>query len=950
MFKITRKATTFPLLILTAFAIALAVGNIQQRMTWKLPYDGVEWYAGDNGIISAKSVDEQSPAARAGIQAKDILIKINGENIYDLPEKERLTWNFPEGAAVGYTVLRAGELKQFELRQAWRTVETGYYYYLSAVGWTTLFIGLFILLKRHERRFARHFFIISFCIFVFSVFSYTGKLNTLDWMIYWGDLAARLLFPTLLLHLALYFPGKTHHALSEKTLFPRLAYLPFFILLFVNICFKNVLIELDLFSGVINTSLLTTLDRINLIYFSVMICISFGILFVSSRKSANIITQKQMRWILWGSTAGFIPFCLLYVPLYLFGMDIPFIAKLSILGFVLVPLSFATSITKFRLMDVEIIFKKGTVYLFSFTLIVAISYCGLLVLSIFFPELKGQSLPAAILCSALIVLLLYFPIQKHLQKITDRLFYKESYYFRTTISRFTRDLAAENDIKNLLDMLMERITRTLGIQRVVVFLKTGNPGHYRPFTHMDDYLQYPIDISDRLMDGLGPVLEHKNVLFLEDMAETPERFPEIKDKLVNRGLSYLIPCRHKDKINAVIGLGRKDRNNNLLSSEDIDLLMAIIGPAAIAIENAALYTAISDQMAIYKRLKNYNENIIESINAGVLVIDPEEHIEVWNSALIRIYGKNPDEAEGKKLDQVLNPDLTASIRALLQRTGEKTNVLPEVTKVVTRNAGGKALIMNLSTARLTGRSGGKGRYVVIFNDITEQKELEDMLIQSEKMASIGLLAAGVAHEVNTPITGISSFAQILSSRFGENTREGEILNKIQGQAERAAEIVNNLLNFSRLQSHDLTEVDLNLLIEETLALFQPQIRSRGIRIMKKFPAALPQIKGDRGKLQQVFLNLFLNARDAMPSGGDLSVTTRRVNASVLARVCDTGVGIPEENINKIYDPFFTTKGVGTGTGLGLSISYGIIREHSGAISVKSSEDHGTCFEIKFPVT
>ena len=399
----------------------------------------------------------------------------------------------------------------------------------------------------------------------------------------------------------------------------------------------------------------------------------------------------------------------------------------------------------------------------------------------------------------------------------------------------------------------------------------------------------------------------------------------------------------------MIGLGRKERNNNLLSSEDMDLLNAIIGPVAIAIENAALYKTITDQVELYRRLKNYNEDIIESIHAGVLVLGEGEKIEGWNRAFTEIYGEESAGAEGKTLKDVFPPDLAGVLRNLLRTQGSEIEDIPEVTKVSTRNARGKEIVVNIAASPMRGGAGEACGYVIIFNDITGQVELENMLVQSEKMASIGLLAAGVAHEVNTPITGISSFAQILENRFQEGSYESELLKKIQAQSHRAAEIVNNLLNFSRLQDHDFTELDLNQLIEETLSLFQPQVRGRQIKIIKKFPSTIPHIRGDKGKLQQVFLNFFLNAKDAMPSGGDMIITTKRVNASVMASVCDTGVGIPAEDLNKIYDPFFTTKKVGVGTGLGLSICYGIIKEHSGFINVKSSRDRGTCFEIRLPV-
>ncbi|HYM09232.1 MAG TPA: ATP-binding protein, partial [Bryobacterales bacterium] len=161
--------------------------------------------------------------------------------------------------------------------------------------------------------------------------------------------------------------------------------------------------------------------------------------------------------------------------------------------------------------------------------------------------------------------------------------------------------------------------------------------------------------------------------------------------------------------------------------------------------------------------------------------------------------------------------------------------------------------------------------------------------------------------------------------------------------------VNSLLNFSRTSATDFGRVDLNWVIRETWTLVEPQFKKAGIRLEAELDERLPEIEGNSGKLQQVFLNLFLNARDAMPKGGVLTLRTSNGGAAVRAEVIDTGEGIAPENLNRIYDPFFTTKGGQKGTGLGLAVTYGIIQEHSGAISVESQPGHGTYFRLEFPL-
>jgi signal transduction histidine kinase len=240
--------------------------------------------------------------------------------------------------------------------------------------------------------------------------------------------------------------------------------------------------------------------------------------------------------------------------------------------------------------------------------------------------------------------------------------------------------------------------------------------------------------------------------------------------------------------------------------------------------------------------------------------------------------------------------------------------------------------------------------IVIFEDVTLRVELETQLQLKEKMASLGLLAAGVAHEVNTPLTGISSFTQMLQDQMSDNDPRHKLLAKIEKQTERASKIVNNLLNFARQGRAHFMPVRINDVIRDVLSLLEHQLTRARVKVRLELSDDVPEVLGDENKLQQVFLNLILNARDAMPSGGWLTIRTRSSGDEVAASVSDTGVGIGQEDIKRIYDPFFTTKRAGaSGTGLGLSITYGIIQEHSGHINVESALEQGTSFQIRLPV-
>jgi signal transduction histidine kinase len=262
--------------------------------------------------------------------------------------------------------------------------------------------------------------------------------------------------------------------------------------------------------------------------------------------------------------------------------------------------------------------------------------------------------------------------------------------------------------------------------------------------------------------------------------------------------------------------------------------------------------------------------------------------------------------------------------------------------------------VNVAIAPLVTRTFQVIGRLVIMDDITERVELEGQLSQADKLSSIGLLAAGVAHEVNTPLAVISSYTQMLSKQLQGDPQKSGLLEKITRQTFRASEIVSNLLNFSRTSGTEFADVDINKIITDTLALLEHQFKIAKIQVQSELTKGISAIQGNPGRLQQVFLNLFLNAKDAMPGGGLLNVATTNGDM-VSVKVSDTGSGIAPEHIQRIYDPFFTTKtaakeGQKRGTGLGLSVTYGIIQEHAGKIRVESNPGSGTTFALDFPLS
>jgi PAS domain S-box-containing protein len=552
---------------------------------------------------------------------------------------------------------------------------------------------------------------------------------------------------------------------------------------------------------------------------------------------------------------------------------------------------------------------------------------------------------AGLIIAIAVTALLFEPIKNSIQERLDRFFYRKRYDYRRTLIEFGRELSAETDLDRMLSAITDRISRTLEVDRCAVFVSQGEEaGHYHLAKSYGIGEGGDLDLTFLTRGRPEAAVGH---LFFDNTRHVPREMPGAQESIARLDLNYYIPCAVRNRTIAVLGLG-KTKEGDFLSSEDVELLEALAGYLGIAIQNARLYKSLEEKMTEYERLKEFNENIVESISVGVLAIDLEDRVEFWNSQMEVMFAQSRAEVLGRPISEVFPARFAEEFYRLRHSPG-----IHNLYKFRLDTPAGDTRTANIAIAPLvTRRFHAIGRLIIV-DDITERLELESQLSQAEKMSSIGLLAAGVAHEVNTPLAVISSYTQMLSKELRQDEKKSVLLDRITRQVFRASEIVNNLLNFSRTSGSEFSEVDVNKVVQDTLALLEHQFKVSQVEVERKLNPELPHIYGNTGKLQQVFLNLFLNARDAMPGGGTLCVTTWN-GAGVHVAVSDTGSGIAQEHIARIYDPFFTTKtlakdGQRRGTGLGLSVTYGIIQEHAGKISVESAPGRGTTFYLEFPM-
>ena len=391
-----------------------------------------------------------------------------------------------------------------------------------------------------------------------------------------------------------------------------------------------------------------------------------------------------------------------------------------------------------------------------------------------------------------------------------------------------------------------------------------------------------------------------------------------------------------------LAMGRKT-DRTFLTSEDWELLTTIASPVALAVENAYLYNQASLRARELARLKAYSENIIESLNVGIAGLDGNGRVIGWNRVLEETFGRKKAAVIGDSLLHVLGPENFAAV--FPPDTQADYHLLSEIRIGL---PSGVQRIFDVAKTPLLDNSLNPYGTIVAFEDITEKIQMQQQLLTSEKLASIGLLSAGVAHEINTPLTGISSYVQMLQ-KSSTDAHFAQILQKIEAQTERVSRIIKNLLAFSRSNTSDLAfhRVALMETLQEILSLIDYKLKTMSIVLELALTPVKP-IWAQGERLQQVFLNIILNALDAMPGGGTLRIELFETEADVVIRITDSGTGIKEQHLPHIFDPFFTTKGVGKGTGLGLSISYAIIKEHEGRIGVESVVGRGTSFTITLP--
>jgi len=502
-------------------------------------------------------------------------------------------------------------------------------------------------------------------------------------------------------------------------------------------------------------------------------------------------------------------------------------------------------------------------------------------------------------------------------------------------------------LDSVLTAIVEETAHVFGYDRVAIYLVSKDRRlleckYEIGFTpgEMEIAFQRPFSLERHECIETLVVKTGKTIYIRDYSADSRVTYLDRKvSKKQNRFATIAVPLNLRD---SVIGLIEADRGGYplVLTEEDIQHLSIFANQASIIIENTRLYEQLVNE-------RNFAENVVESSPNCILVVNCDGTIRMVNPLAESIFCLEPGAAVGKPASEVFGEPLRTIIREAIDG---KTSDGREV--VVKRKEGART-ILDVSTSQLKSQCGTVLGAVLIATDLTEAKKTEEWMRRVDRLSSLGQLSAGVAHEIRNPLASINFNIQLLSKRIQPDEKTIRIINNSLAGVERIKGLVKGMLDFSRPAPPQLKRESIHRAVEDAISLMDSQFSKHGIRVVQKLAAEAPDITFDSRQIQQVFVNILLNALQAMPEGGTVTVEsrlggeTKELSRYLSVYISDTGAGIPREHFSKIFDPFFTTKP--EGTGLGLSIAHKVLEQHGAQIEIRSRVGQGTMFIIRFPI-
>jgi len=898
--------------------IILALINLFQKVQAHQLCDDIIWKETSSGLICIKA------PIHTGIEPGDRLLDINEIAVKTEIDMMRI-W---EGDTFfKYLVDRGGRTRTFNINIQSLPTDPSYFI-LAFAGIMSLLLSLRILSTTMTSQITLRappvYYLLSLSFAGFLIYSPIGHYQSSDYLFLTLHTLCFLLFPALLLHYSLYHPIRNPIFRRVKSTFiNKIIYLPPIVLIFVEVCFLYIVLQhpsISLLSEVISF-----LRQYELAMFAIYTGISFfvflwtGYLLVFFKKRKKFIIPFS------GLLTG-LAFLILIAVIYLLNPDPPHFV-LSHFFPALIPFGFTYSLSRHRYTDVEIIIRKT----------LSLSFIFLFIFGLYFFLGSGfeQNRLMGIFWSLVAIMtagLLFKPIEETVQHYFERFFYKHTFSFRNRLKELMLSIRTERNLIALSINFLSTINKGLGLKSSILIIQ------HRKNIFYTLPEQEKIILSKRFCDYL--VL--KDHYTFSSPATFANRFQKEYEQLGKFGFQQFLPLKRDNMLIGLVALGQKSvKEQTYLSLEDWDLLSNIASSLTLSVENASLYSALQSQLNEINLLKEFNENIIHNINLGIVVLNRLNIIKTWNSVMENKFGKSAELVISHKAFSVFDKNIWKQILRHKHKVSTISNMKVNINET--------SFYFDIHISPLINKQQSIIGSILVFEDITEKNWIQEKLVTSEKMASIGILSAGIAHEINTPLTGISSYCQLIL----ENPKDPDnydLIKRMQDQVNRANRIVRSLLDFSRQKGEQPTQVTVSHVIEESIHLLEHRLKNKHIALRLNLKDNRT-ITGFPTRLQQMFINLVINAIDAISQDeGIITIQTLPQEHLMQIMVRDTGLGIPAEYFKRIFDPFFTTKSEGQGTGLGLSIVFAIVKEHYGEIQVSESSEKGTTFLIELPIS
>jgi PAS domain S-box-containing protein len=615
------------------------------------------------------------------------------------------------------------------------------------------------------------------------------------------------------------------------------------------------------------------------------------------------------------------------------------------------------AIIRHRLLEIEMVIGK-TLYLTAaslgiFTLLLTLDF--LLHTILHLPKILS------ILFSAIILTILMGTLKRRLDSWIKGIFFKEVFTYQIALREFSRQLTTILDLPQLQRFIVEKIGQIMKIDRVSLLLLDEKRKEYRIVaTYPPDKNSFEVNGIQSSSPASKQLREKQQILILDELSKsfTKEEAMALEKDFSRLGSKLLIPLLSRGELIGILSLGSKLKGG-IYSDEDVNLFQSIGNEAALALENAQLYHEVLVMRDNY-------EMILQHMDNGVIAADLEEVVVTFNNKAGEILHMEPKEILGQKIDR-----LGKQIASIFQQTLQGQRHYNKLLRLSLPTRKEKR-ILSVSSSLIKGQDGRILGGLLVFSDVTELKRLQEEVKRGEKLATLGSMAARVAHEIRNPLVSVKTFCQMLPDKYQDQGFREVFLPLVIKEVDRISNITEDLLNFSRVSPRVLKLVAVQEVLEESLALIKQELRKKEIIVNKDYTQENISLLTDPDKLKQVFLNLFTNSIQAMDKGGILTIKTEiesngeHQESPILAydsvssrspwanariaciRISDTGKGIPEENISDIFEPFFTTKE--KGTGLGLVISQEIVKELKGSIEVESQLGEGSTFIIRLPLS